>query len=210
MRQQRVASSVAPARRQSACARVFLWGLLLGVWGRDGLLLEFALLQPLDVMAQLQCGPQFQTHIFHNHVAAQEHQSFSIDLLQRQRTRRVVSNCCEERRRKKGERGAGAAAKTKSRSRLFSGLTCFLNSSACGANAVGSASRTNCITSSMDQEEGFLPGSCAPSRSDARDSGPVVELAANGAATRSIRSTHRAAAHVQTDHQSGSRPSTLL
>lgn len=34
----------------------------------------------------------------------------------------------------------------------------------------------------MDQEEGFLPGSCAPSRSDTRDSGPVVELAANKAA----------------------------
>lgn len=46
---------------------------------------------------------------------------------------------------------------------------------------MGSASRTNCITSSMDQEEGFLPGSWAPSRSDARDSGPVVELAANKA-----------------------------
>lgn len=59
-------------------------------------------------------------------------------------------------------------------------LTCFLNSSACGANAVGSASLTNCITSSMDQEEGFLLG-CAPSRSDTRDSGPVVELAAGQA-----------------------------
>lgn len=102
-RQQRMASSVAPARRESACARVFFWGLLLGVWGEGGgLLLEFALFQPLDVMAQLQCRPQFQTHIFHDHVAAQEHQSFSINLLQRQRTRRVVSNCCEERRRKNG------------------------------------------------------------------------------------------------------------
>lgn len=146
-----------------------------GSGGGNGLLLEFALLQPLDVMAQLQCGPQFQTHIFHDHVAAQEHQSFSINLLQRQRTRRAVSNRWEE-------KGVGAAAKTKSRSRPFSGLTCFLNSSACGAKAVGSASRTNCITSSMDQEEGFLPGSCAPSRSDTRDSGPVVELAANKAA----------------------------
>lgn len=58
----------------------------------------------------------------------------------------------------------------------FCWLTCFLNSSAWGANAVGSASRTYCITSSMDQEEGFLLGSCNFSRSI--DSEPVVELAA--------------------------------
>lgn len=58
--------------------------------------------------------------------------------------------------------------------------TCFRNSSACGANAVGSASRTNCITSSMDQEEGLLPlGILGVSHSaDAAASGPVVELAA--------------------------------
>lgn len=60
-------------------------------------------------------------------------------------------------------------------------LTCFLNSSACGANAVGSASLTNCITSSMDQEEGFLLGGRRLSRSDATASGPVVELAASKA-----------------------------
>lgn len=43
---------------------------------------------------------------------------------------------------------------------------------------MGSASLTNCITSSMDQEEGFLLGNCRLSLSDARASGPVVELAA--------------------------------
>lgn len=61
---------------------------------------------------------------------------------------------------------------------LFSQLTCFLKSSAWGAKAAGSASRMNCITSSMDQDEGFLLGSCRPSLSDPGASGPVVELAA--------------------------------
>lgn len=42
--------------------------------------------------------------------------------------------------------------------RAFPSISCFLNSSACGANAVGSASLTNCITSSIVQEEGFLLG----------------------------------------------------
>lgn len=40
---------------------------------------------------------------------------------------------------------------------------------------MGSASLTNCMTSSMVQDEGFLLG--PPSRSEA--SGPVVELAAS-------------------------------
>lgn len=66
---------------------------MLGGFGETGppwLHLQFALFQPLDVMAQLQCGPQLQTHVFHNHVAAQEHQSFPIDLLWKQRTSLTV------------------------------------------------------------------------------------------------------------------------
>lgn len=55
---------------------------------------------------------------------------------------------------------------------------------------MGSASLTNCITSSMDQEEGFLLGSCMPSRSDT-DSGPVVELAADRADGKRLVSTKR-------------------
>lgn len=71
--------------------RILLGLIARGLEGEDGLLLEFALFQPLDVMAQLEGGPQFQTHVFHDHVAAQEHQSFSIDLLRRQNeTRRVT------------------------------------------------------------------------------------------------------------------------
>lgn len=73
----------------------------LGVGRETGwLLLEFALFQPLDVMAQLERGPQFQTHVFHNHVAAQEHQSFSINLLRKQRSE-LVLNCPEEERERK-------------------------------------------------------------------------------------------------------------
>lgn len=52
---------------------------------------------------------------------------------------------------------------------------------------MGSASLTNCITSSMDQQEGLLLGSCMASRSDA-DSGPVVELAAEGSRQQTISS----------------------
>lgn len=80
-----------------------------GGGGGGGLLLEFALFQPLDVMAQLQCGPQFQTHVFHDHVAAQEHQSFSINLLQRQ-TRRIVKLL-----RRAGEERTGRAQLPKRR-----------------------------------------------------------------------------------------------
>lgn len=68
-------------------------GLLLGGFrgGGEGryppwLRLQLALLQLLDVMTQLQCGPQLQAHVLHDHVAAQEHQSFAIDLLWQQRT----------------------------------------------------------------------------------------------------------------------------
>ena len=129
---------------------------------------QFALFQPLDVVAQLERRPQFQTHVFHDHVASQQQQSFSVDLL---------SN--------KGRESLGLIGSiviTADVTEKLKEHTCFLNSSACGANAVGSASLTNCITSSMDQEEGFLLDMCAPSRSDVpRDSGPVVELAAKQA-----------------------------
>lgn len=37
--------------------------------GLPWLLLQFALFQPLYVMAELQCRPQFQTHVLHDHVA---------------------------------------------------------------------------------------------------------------------------------------------
>lgn len=53
---------------------------------------------------------------------------------------------------------------------------------------MGSASRINCITSSMDHEEGFLPlGILGDSHSAAGVSGPVVELAAAGKNEQQIR-----------------------
>ncbi len=57
-------------------------------------------------------------------------------------------------------------------------LTCFLKSSACGPSACGSASRTNCITSSILQDDGLLLDVLVGSFSAAWWSGPVVELAA--------------------------------
>lgn len=54
-------------------------------------------------------------------------------------------------------------------------LTCFLKSSMCGPRVWGSASWTNRMTSSTDQEEASLP---EPSLSCFKWSGPVVELAA--------------------------------
>ncbi|TRY56061.1 hypothetical protein DNTS_017906 [Danionella cerebrum] len=52
------------------------------------------------------------------------------------------------------------------------------HSSACGPSVAGSASLTNCITSSMDQDEGLLQCILGRLRSAAAGSGPVVELAA--------------------------------
>lgn len=75
-------SPCVPHESVSACW--LLQGLLLmglAGTGLPRLLLQFALFQPLDVMAQLQRGPQFETHVFHDHVAPQQHQSFSINLL---------------------------------------------------------------------------------------------------------------------------------
>lgn len=54
-------------------------------------------------------------------------------------------------------------------------LTCFLNSSTCGPRVWGSASWTNRMTSSTDQEEALFPEA---SLSCFMWSGPVVELAA--------------------------------
>lgn len=68
---------------ESVCERRLSRGLLLV--GSAGISqLQFALFQPLYVVAELQCGPQFQTHILHDHVAPQEHQSFAINLLWKQ------------------------------------------------------------------------------------------------------------------------------
>lgn len=109
MRQQRTAHFVHKSSTSLLWVSVhtcILPGLIargLGVGRETGppwLLLEFALFQPLDVMAQLERGPQFQTHVFHNHVAAQEHQSFSINLLRKQRSG-LVLNCPEEERKRK-------------------------------------------------------------------------------------------------------------
>lgn len=55
-------------------------GLLLA--GGGGLLSRLALFQPLDVVAQLESRSQFQSHVLHDHVAPQQHQSFPVDLLQ--------------------------------------------------------------------------------------------------------------------------------
>lgn len=57
---------------ESVSERWLVRGLLLtglAGTGPSWLLLQFALFQPLYVMAQLQRGPQFQTHVLHDHVA---------------------------------------------------------------------------------------------------------------------------------------------
>lgn len=43
---------------------------------------ELALLQPVNVVGELQRGPQLQPHVLHHHVAAQQQQGLAIDLLQ--------------------------------------------------------------------------------------------------------------------------------
>lgn len=58
-------------------------GLIAGGCGLPGLRLRLALLQPLDVVAQLESRSQLQAHVLHDHVAPQQHQGFTIDLLQR-------------------------------------------------------------------------------------------------------------------------------
>lgn len=42
----------------------------------------FALLQPLDVMAQFERRPQLQSHVLHDDVTAQQHQRSAVNLLQ--------------------------------------------------------------------------------------------------------------------------------
>lgn len=60
--------------------------------------------------------------------------------------------------------------------RALPSISCFLNSSTCGPSVWGSASWTNRITSSTDQEDASFP---EPSLSCFKWSGPVVELAAS-------------------------------
>lgn len=52
----------------------WVWGELMTLLpGRQTLplLSELALLQPIDVVGELEGRPQFQTHVLHHHVAAQ-------------------------------------------------------------------------------------------------------------------------------------------
>lgn len=56
--------------------------------------LQFALFQPLYVVAQLQSRPQFQTHVLHDHVTPEKQQRFSIDLLQKQDTQSLGHERC--------------------------------------------------------------------------------------------------------------------
>lgn len=42
---------------------------------------ELALLQPVNVERELECRPQFQAHVLHHHVTAQQEQGLAIDLL---------------------------------------------------------------------------------------------------------------------------------
>lgn len=67
---------------------------------------------------------------------------------------------------------------------LWKTLTCLLKRSACGAKAMGSASLTNFMTSSIDQVEGSLLLVLGESRSVEWRSGPVVELAATSKSAR--------------------------
>lgn len=53
-----------------------------GCGGVSRLLSRLALFQPLDVVAELESRSQLQTHVLHDHVAPQQHQSFPVDLLQ--------------------------------------------------------------------------------------------------------------------------------
>lgn len=47
---------------------------------------QFAVFQALYVVTQLEGGAQLQTHVLHDHVAPQQHQSFAVDLLRKQTT----------------------------------------------------------------------------------------------------------------------------
>lgn len=75
--------SVAPPPQRPLSVRASLWAYCSWVsCGLPGLLSRLALFQPLDVMAQLERRAQLQTHVLHDHVAPQQHQSFPVDLLQ--------------------------------------------------------------------------------------------------------------------------------
>lgn len=124
-----------------------------------GLLSLFALLQPLDVMAQLERRSQLQSHVLHDDVTAQQHQRPAVDLLQWRVGRWELIQTS-------GRLCAAGGGWT---------LTCLRKSSMCGPRVWGSASWTNRMTSSTDQEVTSLPEA---SLSCFKWSGPVVELAA--------------------------------
>lgn len=42
---------------------------------------QFSLFEPLDVVAQFERRPQLQTHVLHDHVAPQQHQSTAVNLV---------------------------------------------------------------------------------------------------------------------------------
>lgn len=46
--------------------------------------LLLGLLQPLDVMTEFERRAQLQSHVLHNDITAQQHQSSAVDLLQRE------------------------------------------------------------------------------------------------------------------------------
>ena len=74
-----------------------------------------------------------------------------------------------------GLAASGQLNRTQKKVHINCKLTCFLNSSTWGPRVWGSASWTNRMTSSTDQEEASFP---EPSLSCFTWSGPVVELAA--------------------------------
>lgn len=43
---------------------------------------ELALFQPVNVVGELERGPQLQTHVLHHHVTAQQQEGLAVDLLQ--------------------------------------------------------------------------------------------------------------------------------
>ncbi|TNN52091.1 hypothetical protein EYF80_037699 [Liparis tanakae] len=51
---------------------------------------------PLDVVTEFECRAQLQSHVLHNDVTAQQHQSSAIDLLQRERHAVVTNTSCQD------------------------------------------------------------------------------------------------------------------
>lgn len=158
--------------------------------------LLFGLFQLLDVMTEFECRAQLQSHVLHNDITAQQHQSFAIDLLKTEE--HAVSRWACYKHLKWTLKGkwefiqlneccswmsenqrcllvCWPLNRTKRTVRVNEVLTCFLKSSTCGPRVWGSASWTNRMTSSTDQDEASFT---EPSLSCFIWSGPVVELAA--------------------------------